>query len=145
VQNLRRDEAALRAQIFEYQRRVEAASMVEQELAALTREYGLEKTQYGQLSEKHKTALVSEDLERKQGNERFSLLYPAARPDSPESPNRGRLMLMAIALGFVLGAALVFGREYLDRSIHDARALQAAFDVPVLAEIPHLGNPAQGT
>jgi polysaccharide chain length determinant protein (PEP-CTERM system associated) len=145
VQSLRRDEGAMRAQIAEYQRRVEAAPMVEQELAALTREYGLEKAQYGQLSEKHKTALVSEDLERKQGNERFSLLYPAARPDSPESPNRARLMLMALALGLALGAGLVFGREYLDRSIHDSRALQAAFDVPVLAEIPHLGSTVQGS
>ncbi len=142
VQALRRDESATKSQIARYQQRVEAAPMVEQELAALTREYELEKTQYGQLSEKHKTALVAEDLERKQGNERFSLLYPAARPRSPERPNRARLLLMALALGLALGAGLVLGREYLDRSVHDARALQSAFDVPVLAEIPRIGRTA---
>ena len=45
---------------------------------------------------------------------------------------------MAIAAGVVLGAALVVGREFLDRSVHDARALQTEFEVPVLGEIPRI-------
>lgn len=142
VSALRREEAALRGQITAYQQRVEAAPMVEQELAQLTREYELERTQYGQLAEKHKAALVAEDLERKQGGERFSLLYGAGLPRSPETPNRGRLMIMALALGLVLGAGAVAGREYLDRSVHDARALQSEFEIPVLAEIPHIEQAA---
>jgi succinoglycan biosynthesis transport protein ExoP len=141
VAALQRDTSAMRAQIVQYQQRVEAAPMVEQELASLTREYELEKTNYAQLSERHKEALVAEDLERKQGNERFSLLYSAALPDSPVSPNRPRVMLMAVALGLFLGVGLAAGRELLDRSVHDARSL-AQFDVPVLAEIPRI--PLQG-
>jgi polysaccharide chain length determinant protein (PEP-CTERM system associated) len=137
VAALQRDTGAMRSQIAAYQQRVEAAPMVEQELASLQREYDLEKTQYSQLSERHKAALVAEDLERKQGNERFSLLYSAARPDTPESPNRPRLMLMAAALGLFLGVGLAAGREFLDRSVYDARAL-AEFEVPVLAEIPRI-------
>ena len=35
----------------------------------------------------------------------------------------------------MLGAAAVIGREFLDRSVHDARALQSEFEVPVLGEI----------
>lgn len=141
VAALQRDTAAMRAQIAQYQQRVEAAPMVEQELASLTREYELEKTNYAQLSERHKAALVAEDLERKQGNERFSLLYSASLPDSPESPNRPRLILMAIALGLFLGVGMAAGREFLDRSVYDSRSL-AQFDVPVLAEIPRI--PLQG-
>ena len=139
VSSLRREEGATRAQINEYQRRVEAAPMVEQELASLDREYQLEKTQYSQLAAKHKAALVAEDLERRQGSERFSLLYPAGLPRSPETPNRPRLLLMSLALGLFLGIGLAMGREYLDRSVHDARALQSEFEVPVLAEIPRIG------
>jgi polysaccharide chain length determinant protein (PEP-CTERM system associated) len=137
VAALQRDTNAMRAQISQYQQRVETAPMVEQELASLTREYELEKAQYAQLSGRHKAALVAEDLERKQGNERFSLLYSASLPDSPESPNRPRIMLMAIALGLFLGVGLAAGRELLDRSVYDARAL-AQYDVPVLAEIPRI-------
>jgi protein tyrosine kinase modulator len=141
VAALQRDTAAMRAQITQYQQRVEAAPMVEQELTSLTREYELEKQQYAQLSERHKAALVAEDLERKQGNERFSLLYSASLPNSPETPNRPRLILMAVALGLFLGVGLAAGRELLDRSIYDARSL-SQFDVPVLAEIPRI--PLQG-
>ena len=39
------------------------------------------------------------------------------------------------------GAAL--GREYFDRSVRDANALQEDFDVPVLAEIPRIGHSTQ--
>ena len=38
----------------------------------------------------------------------------------------------------MLGAAAVVGREFLDRSVHDARALQTEFEVPVLGEIPRI-------
>jgi capsular polysaccharide biosynthesis protein len=33
---------------------------------------------------------------------------------------------------------LAFGREYLDRSVHDVRTLRDEFDVVVLGEISHL-------
>lgn len=138
VQALSREYSAHKGQIQSYQLRIESAPMVEQELASLSREYELEKTQYGQLADKHKNALMAEDLERKQGGERFSLLYPAALPRSPETPNRPRLLLVSVALGLFLGVGLVAGREYMDRSVHDARALQSEFEVPVLAEIPHI-------
>jgi capsular polysaccharide biosynthesis protein len=65
------------------------------------------------------------------------VLYPAGRPDTPEKPNRPRLIVMAIALGLFAGVGLTFGREYLDRSVYDARSL-SAFEVPILAEIPHI-------
>ena len=42
-------------------------------------------------------------------------------------------MLMALASGLVLGGGVAFGREFLDRSVHDARGLQNEFEVPVLA------------
>ncbi len=51
-------------------------------------------------------------------------------------------MLMALALGLALGAASAFGREFLDRSIRDARKLQDEFEVPVLAEIPRIHDAA---
>jgi capsular polysaccharide biosynthesis protein len=85
---------------------------------------------------------MNEDLARKQGGERFAVLNPAFLPTSPVSPDILKLMLMAIAAGFVLGAAAVVGREFMDRSVHDARALQTEFEVPVLGEIPRIHRTA---
>jgi uncharacterized protein involved in exopolysaccharide biosynthesis len=139
---LQRTEVQLQGDIGRYTQRLEAAPMVEQELASTQREYDFEREKYKQLSERHAAALEQEQITRTRGGERFSVLSPAYLPDSPESPNRLRLLLVALALGVGLGAALVFGREYFDRSIRDAQSLQDEFDVPVLAEIPRIHDAA---
>jgi polysaccharide biosynthesis transport protein len=134
---LNRELQQTRAQIASYQARVEAAPMVEQELAALTQDVGLERDRYAGLAKQHQDSLVVEDLARREGGERFVVLNPAYLPTRPFSPDITRLMLMAVALGFALGVAGVVGREFMDRSVHDARAL-TEFDVPVLGEIPRI-------
>ncbi len=138
IRTLQAAESQARAQIAQYQNRVESAPMVEQELSSLQQEYDLEKARYGDLTGKYQSALMAEDLARKQGGERFSVLYPANLPDKPISPNIPKVMLMALALGLALGAAGVVGREFLDRSVHDAGALQDEFEIPVLGEIPRI-------
>jgi polysaccharide chain length determinant protein (PEP-CTERM system associated) len=138
ISELRRSSAQVQSQIGQYQSRVDAAPMVEQELASLQREYDLEKLHYTDLNTRHQQAAVAEDLTRKQGGERYSVLYPANLPNRPQKPDQLRIMLMAIAAGLVLGAGSAVGREFLDRSVHDARALQNEFEVPVLGEIPRI-------
>lgn len=141
IQGLRRAEQTLRGDIARYQQRVEAAPMVEQELAATTREYQLEQDRYKQLSEQFATSQLQETIARTRGGERFSVLNAAYLPDAPESPNRARILLIALALGLALGGGAALGREYLDWSIRDAHALED-LDVPVLAEIPHIRGAA---
>ena len=138
IRELQRAESRLRAQVASYQSRVEAAPMVEQQLASLQREYNLEKEQYAALSGKLQAAELAENLERRRGSEQFNVLYAAYLPRTPESPNIPRLWLIGVALGLALGAAGALGREYMDRSVHDIRGLQSEFDVPVLGEIPHI-------
>ena len=89
-----------------------------------------------------RAAIVEEQIARTRGGEKFSVLNHAYLPQSPESPNRPRWLVMALALGLALGGASAFGREFLDRSIRDARKLQDEFDVPVLAEIPRIHDAA---
>jgi capsular polysaccharide biosynthesis protein len=83
---------------------------------------------------------MNEDIARKQGVERFTVLYPASFPSSPDEPNVMRIMLMSVVLGLMLGAGLVVAREFLDRSVHDARSLQSEFEIPVLGEIPRIAR-----
>ena len=125
-------------QIGEYQARVEVAPVVEQELSSLDRDFTAEKTRYEDLTKSLTQARVADDVARKQGGERFSILYPANRPDRPIEPQPLRIMAIALAAGLVLGAAGALGREFLDRSVHDTRALQNEFEVPVLGEIPRI-------
>lgn len=133
-----RQQAGITTQIGNYQGRVEGAPRVEQQMVSLQREYDLERSSYGDLTQKRQTALLNEELQRKQGGEQFAVLVPAGLPDEPFKPKPMRVMLMAIAAGLVLGGASAFGREYLDRSVHDARGLRDEFELPVLAEIPRI-------
>ena len=138
IRNLQRAEGQLRSDMARYQGRVEAAPMVEQELAATQREYELERDNYKNLSERHTAAQMQAQLAEQRGGERFSVLNKAFLPESPESPSRLTILLIAIAAGLVLGAAAALGRDYLDPAVRDARSLQDQFDVPVLAEIPRI-------
>ena len=138
IAELQRQSAGINGQIASYQARVEAAPRVEQQLVSVNREYELERNAYNDLSQKKQSSLLNEDLQRKQGGEQFAVLVPAGRPSEPFKPKPFRVMLMALAAGFVLGGAAMIGREYLDRSVHDARGLRDEFELPVLAEIPRI-------
>jgi polysaccharide chain length determinant protein (PEP-CTERM system associated) len=126
------------AQIASYQSRVDAAPVAEQELASLNRDYDNEKAHYTDLNTRYQAARSAEEVARKQGGERFSLLYPADLPNKPIEPQPLKIMALAIVAGLVLGAGAALGREFLDRSVHDLRALQNEFEVPVLGEIPRI-------
>ena len=138
VAEVQRQSAAVTAQIASYQSRVESAPRVEQQMVSRQREYDLERAAYGDLRQKKQAALLNEEVQRKQGGEQFAVLVPAALPTEPFKPKPLRVLVMALAAGFVLGGAGAVGREYLDRSVHDARGLRDDFELPVLAEIPRI-------
>jgi polysaccharide chain length determinant protein (PEP-CTERM system associated) len=139
ITQLQRQEAQIGAQIAMYRARVDSAPRVEQQIATLQREYDLEKQQYGQLTGRLRTAEIAENLERSRGSEQFTVLARAGFPTEPDNPKPIRLWTIVLLLGFVIGGGLALGREYLDRSIHDARAL-SDLDLPVLGEIPRIAN-----
>jgi succinoglycan biosynthesis transport protein ExoP len=138
IAELQRQQRTAEGGIGQYRARVEAAPRVEQEMLSLTREYELEREAYGKLKERRQAAILNEELLRTQGGEQFSILVPATFPTSPFKPSPFRVLLMAVAAGLVIGGAGVMGREYLDRSVHDVRALRDEFELPVLAEIPRI-------
>jgi polysaccharide chain length determinant protein (PEP-CTERM system associated) len=135
INSLRRAETNVRGQIASYQGRVESAPMVEQEMSGVQRAHALETTRYNELKARYDAAVLQGDIARQQGGERFSILYGASRP-LLVSPSAVKMLAMALAAGLMLGAVLLVGREFMDRSVHDARALQSEFELPVLGEIP---------
>jgi succinoglycan biosynthesis transport protein ExoP len=138
LRDLQNASTVAQRQIGEYQNRVEAAPVVEQELAGVQRDYDAERVRYAELTTRFNNARMAEDLARKQGGERFSVLYPANLPDTPYEPQPLKIMALALVAGLVLGAGAALGREFMDRSVHDTRALQNEFEVPVLGEIPRI-------
>jgi polysaccharide chain length determinant protein (PEP-CTERM system associated) len=139
INDLKREESRIRSQIATYRNRVELAPRIEQQMATLTREYSLEKDQYANLTAKLRNAETSENMVRNGGGEEFTVLARAPFPTEPDTPDTRRLLMITLLLGMCLGGGLALGREYLDRSIHDARSLDD-IDLPVLGEIPRIAN-----
>jgi succinoglycan biosynthesis transport protein ExoP len=138
IREIQRAGTDAQRQIGQYQARVEAAPMVEQQLATVQRDYDLEKQQYSELSSKLHASTIAENVERNRSGEQFTILYPASYPNEPTKPVPWRVMLIAIAVGLCLGGALTLGREYLDRSVHDVHELKDEFELPVLGEVTRI-------
>jgi succinoglycan biosynthesis transport protein ExoP len=138
LKELQASAGSAQSQIGAYQSRVEAAPVVEQELTSLQREYDAEKTRNADLGTRYQNARMAETVAKGQGGERFSILYPASYSDKPVEPQPLKIMAIALVLGLVLGAGAALGREFMDRSVYDSRALQNEFEVPVLGEIPRI-------
>ena len=141
IRDLQRQESNIRSQIAMYRSRVDSAPRVEQQMASLQREYEIEKGQYSELMNRKRSAEIAENMERDRGGEQFVVLKSAGFPTEPDSPKPVRVWTVTILLGFVIGAALALGREYLDRAVYDTRALND-LDLPVLGEIPRIAHGA---
>ena len=141
IAQLQRQQQDYNVQIGRYMSRVDTAPRVEQQLASLQRETDLERQRYTQLTQRFNEAQITERVEQSRGSEHFTIIARAYVPNEPTTPlgNIPRVMVMTLLLGVCFGGAAAIGREYLDRSIHDARALND-LDVPVLGEIPRISH-----
>jgi polysaccharide chain length determinant protein (PEP-CTERM system associated) len=128
----------LRASAGTYQGKVEAAPTRESELTALTRDYSTYSEQYRTLLMKNQDAKMSASLERRQGGEQFRLLDPARIPERPFSPNRPRILAMALVMGLAFGGGLIALLEYRDRSLRTDDDVMLVLALPVLAVIPQM-------
>jgi polysaccharide chain length determinant protein (PEP-CTERM system associated) len=141
IASLQRQQESYNSQIGRYMSRVDTAPRVEQELASLQRETDIERARYTLLVQRVNEAQIAERVEQSRGSEHFTVVSRAPVPEEPTTPigTIPRVMALTLLLGLCLGGASALGREYLDRSIHDARALND-LDVPVIGEIPRISH-----
>jgi polysaccharide chain length determinant protein (PEP-CTERM system associated) len=138
AKRLKEEEKNLKEQMNLYQRRIEETPKREQELALLSRDYDLLKTNYQSLLDKNLQAQMAENLERKQKGEQFKILDPAVLPEKPIKPDRNKILLIGGLLGMVLGMGLTWFRESLDESFRTVSDVEEYLGIPVLATIPNL-------
>ena len=61
-------------------------------------------------------------------------------PTSPISPNRPKMLLLALLAGAVVGVALAFLRKALKTGVEDSELIERQVNLPVYATIPHSKN-----
>ena len=136
--------ATLRGQIGAYQGKVQSVPVLETQLAELTRNYETSRQNYQSLLDKKLSAGMSEDLERKQQAERFTVLDLARTPEKPFQPKRLPLMAGAVAVGIVLAMGGIIALAQLRGAIRSKPDLMSHLPpkIPVLGTIPPIASDA---
>lgn len=130
----------IKDQMKEYEARVEKAPAREQELMLLNRDYGNLKENYRSLLDKKLNARLSENLEKRQKGEQFRILDPANLPQKAETPDRLKIMLLALGLGCGLGVGAVVGLESFRPVFRRSDEVESLLQLRVLASIPNFSS-----
>jgi uncharacterized protein involved in exopolysaccharide biosynthesis len=137
---LERQVAGLRAQRFEYERRIGKSPQVEAEYRELMRDYANSQSKYQEIRSKAMEAQVSQNLEADRKGEKFTLIEPPLSPQEPISPNRTAILLVGLLGSLVLGAGLVYLRESLDATVRGTRDVIDLLASQTLGVIPRILN-----
>lgn len=132
--------AALKARVNDYQARLNAEPVREQQLDDLTRGYDQSKTNYDDLLKKESESKMATSMEQTQQGQRFSILDPPSLPLQPDFPNRLKFCGIGLAFGLVLGAAVVGGLEFFDDRLHDEQEIRTLLPMAVISEIPEIST-----
>jgi hypothetical protein len=140
IQNLSKDEQLLKDAIGQYQNRLNATPMREQQIAGILRNYYLLKQDYADLLNKEMQSQLAGDLEKRQEGQQFRLVDRPSLPTVPSSPNRIKISLGGSAAGIGLGLALAFLMAIRDRSFHSEEDVSKHFALPLVVGVPLLLN-----
>lgn len=128
---LERQEASL-------QRSIGETPNTQMALAALQRNYGNLQDQYTDARSKLAVSATGEQLELKQQAERFEVIEEAVVPDSPNKPNRIKILVMGVGAGGGGGLALIILLEFLNKAIRRPSDIINTLDMQPLAVIPYI-------
>ncbi|HRD67132.1 MAG TPA: GNVR domain-containing protein [Candidatus Competibacter sp.] len=141
--------ASLRTRADEYTRRYEELQaqvntlpQIEAELAALNRDYEVNRGQYDQLLARRESARLSEEAERSQEDVRFKVVDPPRVPIKPTGPKRLLLMTVVLGAGLSAGIALAFLITQLWPTLDSRRSLAQIADIPVFGSVGAVLSPA---
>jgi succinoglycan biosynthesis transport protein ExoP len=121
---------------LDYERRVDKAPQVEQDLLILERDYANMKDNYRALLDKRLNARVAENLEKRQKGAQFRILDTANFPRKPEKPNQPRIMIFGFLFGCAVGLGLALLREHRSPQFRSPEDIELILGPHLLAVIP---------
>jgi succinoglycan biosynthesis transport protein ExoP len=144
LQRHKQQQEAFQQQIRLYQGKGVSVPALETQLSELTRNYEVSRQNYQSLLDKTLSAGMSEELERKQQAERFTILDLAKSPEKPIRPKRLAIMAGAVVLALLIPAGVVLGAHLMNGSIKSEAELKELlpFKIQILGTIPPITSSA---
>jgi len=143
IENLTNDERRLKADISQYENRINQTPVREQQQASILRDTEVLRQQYSELQKKEQESQLATNLEKQQGGQQFRLIDPASLPTVPSSPKRVQMSLGGAAGGFFLGLVLAFLMEMRDTSFYTEKDIAKHLGAPFVLGIPLLPTPKE--
>lgn len=140
IENLNRQLKRNTEDISQFNARIQAIPVGQQEYADLLREEALAKAKYTEMSEKLQRAQVAYEMEGRKQGETLALLDPASLPINPTAPKRGLVISIGAGLGLLLGMVIAGAREIKDTSLKNLKDVRAYTQMAILGSIPLLEN-----
>ena len=116
------------------QGKVNTVPEIEAKLKSLNRDYDALHEQYQELVQRRETASLSQDVDRS-GTVKFETIEPPSAAFEPVSPNRPRLLVMALVAGLGLAGGLAWLLNQLNPVFHSAKSLEEITGLSVLASV----------
>jgi polysaccharide biosynthesis transport protein len=138
IDNRERSIESLKSRVNDYQGRLNAEPVREQQLADLTRGYDQSKANYDDLLKKRNESAMATSMELLQQGEHFRMLDPPSLPQKPDFPNRLKFCGIGLGVGLALGLVVAGAFEMTDHRLYDEKEITSLLPVPVLSEIPDI-------
>lgn len=140
IQDQRKQQDVLQAQIRGYQGRIQSSPQVEEQEKELTRDYQTAQAFYDSLQAKINQSQMAVDMEHRQQGEGITVLDAANFPDSPTFPKQSVFAMGGLGGGLALGLLVVCLLEYRDTALRTERDVWAFTQLPTLAVIAWSGE-----
>ena len=111
IQSLEKQRRDLIVQLDDCESRIARLPLVEQEMAAIKRDYDESANNYNSLLQKKLAAGVATDMERAGKSEQFTVIDPARVPQKPVKPKRALIAAIGSLAGLAIGLLYVCGLE----------------------------------
>jgi polysaccharide biosynthesis transport protein len=132
--------AEINRRIGEYQARIEAGPLGEQQYMQLIGDLRIAQQDYDEKAKKQELSATAVDLEDHMAGEHLEVLDNASLPEDSVWPNRPAWVAIGTGLGLMVGIMLAGAREMKNTSLKNLKDVRAYTNLPVLSSIPLLEN-----
>jgi polysaccharide chain length determinant protein (PEP-CTERM system associated) len=143
ISNRKQEVKALENEIEQYQARLNATPIREQELADISRNHEQSRMNYESLLAKMQQSVMATDLTKRQQGEQFRILDPPSLPQKRYWPNSLQFALLGLVGGFVTGLSGILLKETVDPRVNSEEDLRRWITTTVIATVPPLLTAAE--
>lgn len=139
--SLTREVEGLKQSVADAKQSVADYGAIELQQKRLERAVFAARETYDSLAKRYDMARITGALGRFEGPERVKMIDPPTEPSAPTTPPAILFILVGIAGGIGLGAALAFVAELADSSLRRREQVEIGLGVPLLSRLPRLTSP----